>query len=98
MSTWLGQQLSERGGPGTTDPLRTRLWLAGQYILTLVSGGTAFGLVDDWGARSLLFGGAIFATGTGLLYLTVPGPRKDGVLLISVVVSGVLWISFIAAH
>jgi hypothetical protein len=77
MSYWLGQQLSEGGGPGATDPLKDRVWLALQFLLTFFSMWIAVAKLGDRGNHSLVVGGGLLVAGLSVLYLLfVRGPLQ----------------------
>lgn len=75
MSYRLGQHLTEQHAQD--DPLKDRIWLALQTIVTFASLFIAVGFLDDWGPKSLLMGAGILLVGSSLLYLLlVRGRRK----------------------
>ena len=74
MSYRLGQHLSEQHVQD--DPLRDRVWLVLQTLLTFASLFVAFGFLDDWGSRSFLVGASMLFVGSSLLYLLFLRGRK----------------------
>lgn len=89
MSYWLGQHLSE-GGTRATDPLKDRIWLALQYLVTLASIIIAFVFLEEWGNRSLLIGGWTLAFGSSCLYLLFVRGRLSGAAQGVAAVTGVM--------
>jgi hypothetical protein len=74
VSYWLGQHLSE-GGVKAHDPLKDRVWLALQTLVTIGSLVVAFGKADDWGRDALAVGAGLLILGTSVLYLAfIRGP------------------------
>jgi hypothetical protein len=75
MSYRLGQHLSEQHAQD--DPLKDRIWLALQFLVSVASLFIAVGFLGDWGPKSLLVGAGILLLGSSLLYLLlVRGRRK----------------------